>query len=82
MENLIKSLTVFGGLLACLFSLKGRPCVDYSLFILNVEALSQGEERLYAEKDVQVTEIIDEATGEQRKHISIVCDGVGNLTCP
>lgn len=52
------------------------------IMLENVEALATGESTdLYARVDKIVTEITDPLTGEERKVITIVCDGVGLLEC-
>ena len=52
------------------------------IMLENVEALATGESTdLYDRVDKIVTEITDPLTGEERKVITIVCDGVGSLEC-
>ena len=61
-----------------------KTCNSHSnLLMENVEALAQQPEanRLYAIVEKKSVEIIDDATGVQKKMIVIDCEGTGLLEC-
>lgn len=54
------------------------------LALANVEALAQNEsnpERTYETRTEDSIEVWDETTGTYKKMITIVCEGIGSLSC-